>query len=525
MQSRRDQVQAHMFLASRMSAAMLRAEPDAPDHPTGRNWRGAVGGLVLAVLIGVGVGIYGLVVPEGDGSWATAGAFVVVEDSSARYLYAGGALHPVLNQASAKLIAGDGMSTHTVSAADLSGTPHGDPFGIVGAPDTLPGAGSFYGGSWSACAAPSSTGGADADEDAPAGALGLTVGTVAGARGLADGEGVLVASPSGGTQLLYGGRRFRLDAASGAADALSWPAEDAAAVDDALLDTLTAGPDIAVPPVSGRGRPGPGLDGAATRYGQLFTGPGDHRYLLREDGLVELTGLLYDLVRGDPKTQSQAYGGGAVVPGTVGAADLVAHRAPAATAAALAQGLPPTAPRLVAAAGRAVCATAEPRAGKAPAVSVALAPAASVASGAPAVQPGVRAGCLAADRVSVPAGKGVRVRAVSASGGGGSDYLVTDAGVLYPLPTGAAKTLGYDGVAQVGLPASWLELLPAGPALDAAELADGGIAQAATGPAAPGGCVAAATEAPDGGDHRGDRDQRDVRDRRDAPAGKPSGNP
>ncbi|WP_327176499.1 type VII secretion protein EccB [Streptomyces sp. NBC_01335] len=521
MQSRRDQVQAHMFLASRMSAAMLRAEPDAPDHPTGRNWRGAVGGLVLAVLIGVGVGIYGLVVPEGDGSWATAGAFVVVEDSSARYLYAGGALHPVLNQASAKLIAGDGMSTHTVSAADLSGTPHGDPFGIVGAPDALPGEGSFYGGSWSACAAPSSTGGADADAkgDAPAGALGLTVGTVAGARGLADGEGVLVASPSGGTQLLYGGRRFRLDAASGAADALSWPAEDAAAVDDALLDTLTAGPDIAVPPVSGRGRPGPKLDGATTRYGQLFTGPGGRRYLLREDGLVELTGLLYDLVRGDPKTQSQAYGGGAVAPGTVGAADLVAHRAPAATAAALAQGLPPTAPRLVAAAGRAVCATAEPRAGKAPAVSVALAPAASVASGAPAVQPGVRAGCLAADRVSVPAGKGVRVRAVSASGGGGSDYLVTDAGVLYPLPTGAAKTLGYDGVAQVGLPASWLELLPAGPALDAAELADGGIVRAATGPATPDGC-AAVTAGAGAGDTG-----RDGRDGRGAPAGKPSGKP
>lgn len=36
MQSRRDQVQAHLFVMSRLASGMLRAEPDAPDTPTGR---------------------------------------------------------------------------------------------------------------------------------------------------------------------------------------------------------------------------------------------------------------------------------------------------------------------------------------------------------------------------------------------------------------------------------------------------------------------------------------------------------
>lgn len=33
MQSRRDQVQAHLFVMSRLASGMLRAEPDAPDTP------------------------------------------------------------------------------------------------------------------------------------------------------------------------------------------------------------------------------------------------------------------------------------------------------------------------------------------------------------------------------------------------------------------------------------------------------------------------------------------------------------
>ncbi|WP_199926081.1 type VII secretion protein EccB, partial [Streptomyces sp. NRRL S-495] len=52
MQSRRDQVQAHLFVMSRVAAGVLRAEPDAPDTPVGRTNRGAAIGLAVALLSG-----------------------------------------------------------------------------------------------------------------------------------------------------------------------------------------------------------------------------------------------------------------------------------------------------------------------------------------------------------------------------------------------------------------------------------------------------------------------------------------
>lgn len=122
MQSRRDQVQAHMFVMGRLSSSMQRAEPDAPDTPTARTWRGIMWGLLVAALAAVVTTLYGLISPGGATSWRTDGALVVVKDSGARYLYVGGTLHPVLNEASARLLAGDKLSVQQVAAAS-SGTP------------------------------------------------------------------------------------------------------------------------------------------------------------------------------------------------------------------------------------------------------------------------------------------------------------------------------------------------------------------------------------------------------------------
>jgi type VII secretion protein EccB len=480
MQSRRDQVQAHLFTMSRMSAGMMRADPDTPDAPTARNSRGIVGGAVVAGLLAIGVAVYGLIVPGGNTSWRTPGAFVMVKNSSARYLYVDGALHPVLNKASAKLVAGTQMSEVSVGAASLKGARHGAPFGIVGAPDSLPdpsSGGSFYQGAWWAC------GGSATDASGSShSTLSVSVGAVGGARGLTADEATLVSGPTGGTQLLWDGRRFALDTAHGAASALSGSGAAVYTVDDAFLDMLTAGPDIGSPAVSGRGRSGPVLSGRATRYGQLFTGPGGQHYLLREDGLIPLTDLLYALVRSDPRTQSLAYAGGAVTAPVIGPQDLAAHQAPAATGAALAQGLPVTPPHLVTAGARQdVCTTVTPRSGGSPSVSVAMARADDVPSGAIDLQPGVRAGCLAADEVSVAAGKGALVKALSSSGTGTSEYLVTDSGVSYPLQAAALKPLGYDQLKPVSVPAAWLQLLPAGPALDPAALGSGSVVEAPSG--------------------------------------------
>lgn len=44
MHSKRDQVQAHLFIMGRLASAMLRSEPDAPESPLGRTNRGARSG-------------------------------------------------------------------------------------------------------------------------------------------------------------------------------------------------------------------------------------------------------------------------------------------------------------------------------------------------------------------------------------------------------------------------------------------------------------------------------------------------
>jgi len=67
----------------------------------------------------------------------------------------------------------------------------------------------------------------------------------------------------------------------------------------------------------------------------------------------------------------------------------------------------------------------------------------------------------------VAPGGGALVRPQAAPGvGGNSLFLVTDAGVKYPVPSAtAAAALGYRASKAARLPAALLGLLPTGPAL------------------------------------------------------------
>ncbi|MEU1288607.1 type VII secretion protein EccB [Kitasatospora sp. NPDC005856] len=481
MQSRRDQVQAHLFVMSRVASGMLRAEPDAPDTPVARTTRGAAVGLAIGLLIGVGAGVYGLVQPGGATGWKKPGTLVVVEESGARYLYAGGQLRPVLNQASARLLAGDRFRSTTVGAASLDGVPRGAVVGLVGAPDALPAERDLGQADWSACAV-QTPGAAQGARAAPQ--LSLAIGLRQGSRPLTDERAVLLAGPDGVPQLVWRGRRLRLDA--GGLRALGYGGAVPYPVTAGFLDTLPVGPDLRAPEPHGRGGAGPALAGRPTRIGQLFTGPGGERYLLAEDGLVPLGETLYQLVQGDPRTQQEAYGGAPVTPGPVGPADLAAHLAPAAAAAAWAGAELPGRPPQLATVGEGQVPCAELRPGAGPAVvAVALVDAAAVAGQPPAVQPGVAPACNGADRIVVRPGGGSLARAVTGSGAGSTLYLVTDTGVKYPLPSPATvKLLGYTKAAPAAVPTRLLGLLPTGPSLDPAALTGGGVVDttAATNP-------------------------------------------
>ncbi|MGW6688102.1 type VII secretion protein EccB [Streptomyces sp. NPDC054961] len=476
MQSRRDQVQAHLFVVGRLGAGMLRAEPDAPDTPTGRTNRGVRTGLYIGIAIAVVVGLYGVISPGGATGWRKPGTLVVVKKTGARYLFLGGELHPVLNQSSARLLAGEKMVVTEVAEKSLKGAPRGGPVGIVGAPDGLPAAGELSADGWLACALRPPA----ADAGAPQ--ISLAVAMAGQGAALTDQQGVLVATPDGERHLLWQGQRLRLDTANRAPAALGYGAATPFPVSGAFLNTLPAGPDLAAADVPGRGGPGPVLSGHPTTVGQLFTGPGGETYVLAQDGLRALTRTGFELLRGDPRTQREAYADAPATATLVGAADLAAHSA-AAPAGSPGGALPAEPPLLLTPSpGQSVCAGLRPGAAG-PATLVALADTAAVAGRPPAAQPGVNPTCADADRIMVRPGGGALVRALSGGGTGSTFYLVTDSGVKYPLASAeAAKRLGYGATPTVGVPAGLLKLLPTGPSLDPDALAAGGVVTTAEAP-------------------------------------------
>ncbi|MGW3091114.1 type VII secretion protein EccB [Streptomyces sp. NPDC001108] len=471
-QSRKDQVQAHLYVMGRLSSGLLRDDPDSPDTPTARTWRGVRWGALIVALACVVTVLFGLIKPGGGTSWQTPGALVVVKETGARYLNVGGVLHPVLNQASARLVAGGRMAVEEVAEGSIEDAPRGTPIGIVGAPDGLPqtpGA-----GAWAVCAGVQPSG--------PTRTKPLTSVVVSGPADAEDGlgsdRGVLVTAPGEGRQLVWNGRRFRIDTEHGTEAALGWAGVTPVLVDASFLTALDAGPGIAPPEIPGRGRPGPRLAGEGTRVGQLFSAGGQH-YVLRTDGLAPLTGPARRLLRGDPRTQKQAYDGKAVTERPVGPADLAAHQAPAAAAQQMAAGLPASVPRVstVDPAQEQVCVRVKPSSGG-HTTTVSLLPADGVPGSPPDRQPGVRAACVAVDRIWVRPGAGSLVRARSSAGTGNSLYLVTDSGVSYPVTEAGLKQIGYSAGAAVDVPGRLLSLLPSGPVLDPSGVSRNGVVDA-----------------------------------------------
>lgn len=489
MQSKRDQVQAHGFMMGRLSSGLLTADPDAPESPLGRTTRGVVFGLLVTVLIGAGATVYGLLRPGGNDTWRKGEHLVVNRETGARYLWTGadGVLHPVRNYASARLIGGSDLKAVDVSTASLRDVPVGSPAGIPGAPDTLPGPGQLDGGPWHMCvtgpdgAAPSTSGAATgAGVDRP-GATTLVAGAPLGSQGLGGDRGLLVRGPDRTEYLVWRGSRLALDRASDARNALGYGSERAMPVSAAFLDALAPGPALKPAEVPGRGGEGPEIGGEASRIGQLFKvgvpGGGSTYHLLREDGLVPMSGLEAALVLGDPATQKDAYRGSSPEARPVGADVLRTHRAKETAAAGPAGGdlprtppIPQSAPR-----GTALCAQVDGGDGGARIRSVLvpltdLAPVAVSQGGAQPLAPP----CARTDGTVVRPGRGALVRALNASGAAhaGTTYLVAENGVKYRVSAkDSLAALGY-GEGDIGsMPAPLLAALPTGADLDPAAAA------------------------------------------------------
>src|SRR5215212_4070117 len=430
MQSKRDQVHAHRFVMSRLSAAVLQAEPDAPSSPMRRFTRGTFAGAMVAVLIVAGFVLIGLIFHGSSTAFSEPGAIIVEKETGNRFLLLDGALHPVLNNASAKLLTGTQGHVVSVSAKSLRDLPHAAPIGIPGAPDNLPDPAHLTGSQWLVCSP---------QRPDESGALrpGLTVllGDQPPVTALGRDQGALVRTRTNATYLVWRNRRF-LVPNDATLIALGYGSVRPFPLDGQWINTLTAGPDLTAPTIADRGNRGRTLEGTQRRIGQVFVvhtaGNDDTFFVLTRDGLAPVTAMLADLLLGDPGNTTAAYPGGSAQAITLSATTAVAAQTTAVPAAA---DLPLAAPEPVdGASGRAPCTQLRFGSAQGPATRIVLTNPDRLpqrATGAAAIEPG-----QGADVVSVTPGSGMLALDLAAPGiTTGTRYLITDLGVRYPLPS------------------------------------------------------------------------------------------
>ncbi len=466
----RDQVDAYRFGLRRLEAALVRGDP-VPLHEQVRTQRRAVAaGAALGVLGLVGALVVGWVAPS-SGEW-TKEALVVGSPSGAMYAVAHGPdrLVPVANAVAGRLVraalgtpAPDATPV-LVDDAVLGAAPRTAVAAVPGAVGADP-------------AQRPAPRGAICDEVAAASAGPRLVGTTvhAGSGALPDAglgadrpaDAVLLAVPGGGTWLVTGGRRHRVDtrdralrAGLGLADRVARPASPG------LVSALPEGPPLATPDVPDAGAPGP--TGVPGRVGDVLVsrqaGGAARHHVVLGDGLQEVAPLAADVL--------------AAASGT--AVDEIGPEVVADTAAVRAldlDGWPDLAPRLVEPAEAPVtCWTwsGEPGADPSGGVRLGRAPAAAPVTLARA--DGAGAGL---DSVAVGAGGAVRATAPGAPAGAGTLWVVSASGVAHGVPDGAsAAALGIADAPPA--PEAALRLLPTGPPLDVAA-ADRVVDVAATG--------------------------------------------
>ncbi|MBJ6999331.1 type VII secretion protein EccB [Streptomyces griseofuscus] len=434
MQTRRDHMQAYQFAMGRLATALVTGDPGRGDSPTKRAALGSFFGAGLVVLLSLGFLVYGKLSPVTTAAWREPGSIVVEKETGTRYLFLDGRLRPVRNYASALLLTGKGAAVRTVAAKALSDVPHGAPIGIDGAPDSLPTPATLLAGSWTDCLRP----------DLPSGhVVDFAPGTHAGA--FPAGRQLLLKSPSGQRFVLWRGTKYPVPAQS-ALIALGLDGDRPVAASAAWLAAVPTGAALAPAKLDRMGESAGQIAGRPTAVGQLFTmsaAGAEHTYVMTAGGVAQVSSTEAALLAARP---------GAPAIRQVSVTDIASARVSAHHS--LDSGVPDVlgAPA-VDTSGQAVCLRESAQGAR-------LSAAVVVESGAAAT---------GKQRVLVPPSHGVYAvdqREVAAQVANPHTFLITDQGVVYPLGSSAAQSLGIGGGTATALPESLLVALPHGPVLD-----------------------------------------------------------
>lgn len=302
MQTQKDLYQAQRLMQQRLGMALLQGEPDVPESPMRRQNVATFAGLLIAVLIVAGFGIWGLLSPGNATKLTDPGQLLIEEETGASFVYnqQSGRLQPVANYVSARLMLEDtDITVRTVSAESLAGFARGQKVGIPGAPDSLPKRERLVKGPWSSCVAE----GTDAT-GTPKSFVSLVAGTDIG--GTPVGDEALLVNDGQQSWVLWANQRLR------AANVDRLSDQTPRRVPASWVNSIPAGVDFAAGRIPQLGRKATGPGGASARVGRVYKvagmgGAGERWYVLLADGLAAINQTQAMLLLQDPASKT-AYG-------------------------------------------------------------------------------------------------------------------------------------------------------------------------------------------------------------------------
>ncbi|GAS89680.1 uncharacterized protein RMCB_3776 [Mycolicibacterium brisbanense] len=459
------QLNGHRFLIRRTQHALVRGDARMIDDPLRAQAISLTTGAVLTVVAFAVCAATAMLRPGGD---LDETPIVMARETGALYVRISDTMHPVLNLASARLLAATPANPRPVSAHALAAAKRGPLVGIPGAPTQIDRPLGIDESGWTLCDV----------ADPPATVL--IVGRVpADTGGLPSGRALLVAPRGEGpaaTYLIFDGWRAAVDLRDIAVvRALHLEGVEPLTVSRSLLDSVPEAPAIAAPQITDAGAPGPpALDGLGIgTVVRVERAAGHEFYAVLSDGVQRVDPVVADLIR---FTVAQPGGQPPVI-----AADVIATVPFVET---LPVGRFPD--RVEQHTGDTVCAGwNHRRQGSETNTTVFVGSSLPMSDGVTLAQSDDEGPNI--DRVVIPAGRGALVRStpvVGTGGTAGSLFYLNDRGVLFGVhDERAAEHLGLPGPA-VAAPWPMLAVLPRGPELgrDAASVVRDGLNVAGTAP-------------------------------------------
>lgn len=447
-------VSGYRFLVRRMEHALVRGDVRMLDDPLRAQSLSLIAGCVLTAIIVAACAVLAFLRPQGALGDAP---IMMVRESGALYVRIGDTVHPVLNLASARLIAGASANPVAVSQSAINAANLGPLVGIPGAPATIAAPLGQQESAWTVC------------DDA---AKTTVIAGEVRRDGLSSGRSILVTpgtESAATTYLLYDGWRAKVDLRNRAVvRALRLDGVVPRPVSRALVEAIPEAPPIAAPHIPAAGSPGPPpLRGFAVgSVIRVVRANAAEHYVVLGNGVQRVGEVAADLIRFTDSQRDREIA--TVAPDAVGAVSIV-DTLPVST-------FPE---RGGVSAEPALCAYW--RVAGDSANTAVLTGNSLPFDGTPVKLAQADADGPNVDEVFIPHGRSAYVRSTGVTGDGDTAaalYYVDDLGVLFGIrDEDAARHLGLAGPA---VPAPWpvLARLPRGPELsrDAASVARDSVA-------------------------------------------------